>query len=62
MLGGKQIRPNINIKDLTNVYPFYKNPHENGNYNAGFENLKILDVAKLVKKHIPAKILIKRCE
>ena len=62
MLGGKQIRPNINIKDLTNVYiHFIKNPQlENGNYNAGFENLKILDVAKLVKKHIPAKILIKK--
>ena len=62
VLGGKQIRPNINIKDLTNVYiHFIKNPQlENGNYNAGFENLKILDVAKLVKKHIPAKILIKK--
>ena len=62
VLGGKQIRPNINIKDLRSVFiHFIKNPQlENGNYNAGFENLKILDVAKLVKKHIPAKILIKK--
>ena len=53
VFGGKQIRPNINIKDLTNVYiHFIKNPHlQSGNYNAGFENLKILDVAKLVKKY-----------
>ena len=62
VFGGKQVRPNINIKDLINVYiHFIKNPQlESGNYNAGFENLKILDVAKLVKKHIPAKILIKK--
>ena len=62
VFGGKQIRPNINIKDLINVYiHFIKNPQiKSGNYNAGFENLKILDVAKLVKKHIPAKIYIKK--
>ena len=40
---------------------FIKNPQlKSGNYNAGFENLKILDVAKLVIKHIPAKIFIKK--
>ncbi len=62
VFGGKQIRPNINIKDLTNVYiHFIKNPHlQSGNYNAGFENLKILDVAKLVKKYVPVKIYIKK--
>lgn len=62
VFGGNQIRPNINIKDLTKVYiHFIKNPQlKSGNYNAGFENLKILDVAKLVKKHIPAKIIIKK--
>ena len=62
VFGGNQIRPNINIKDLTNVYiHFIKNPHlQSGNYNAGFENLKILDVAKLVKKYVPVKIFIKK--
>ena len=62
VFGGKQIRPNINIKDLINVYiHFIKNPQiKSGNYNAGFENLKILDVAKLVKKHIPSKLHIKK--
>ena len=62
VFGGKQIRPNINIKDLTNVYiHFIRNPKiKSGNYNAGFENLKILDIANLVKKHIPSKIQIKK--
>ena len=42
VFGGKQIRPNINIKDLINVYiHFIKNPQfKSGNYNAGFENLR----------------------
>jgi len=58
VFGGKQIRPNINIKDLVNVYVhFIKNPKiKSGNYNAGFENLKILDIANLVKQKIPCKI------
>ncbi|WP_415275929.1 SDR family oxidoreductase [Candidatus Pelagibacter sp. Uisw_116] len=58
VFGGKQIRPNINIKDLVKVYiHFIKNPKiESGNYNAGFENLKILDIANLVKQEIPCKI------
>ena len=62
VFGGKQIRPNINIKDLTDVYiHFIKKPNlPSGNYNAGFENLKILDVAKLVKKYVPVKIYIKK--
>ncbi len=50
--GGKQIRPNIHIKDLTNVYlHFLKNEKiKSGIYNAGFENLSILDIAKKVSK------------
>ena len=60
VFGGQQIRPNINIKDLIRVYiHFIKNPKiKQGCYNAGFENLKIIDIAKLVKKYIPSKILI----
>ena len=46
--GGKQIRPNIHIKDLTNVYRhfIYKDKIKSGIYNAGFENLSILNIAK----------------
>jgi nucleoside-diphosphate-sugar epimerase len=60
VFGGQQIRPNIHIKDLINVYlHFIKKPNiKSGFYNAGFENLKIIDIAKLVSKHIPSKITI----
>ena len=58
IFGGKQIRPNINIQDLVKVYiHFIKNRKiKSGNYNAGFENLRILDIANLVKQKIPCKI------
>jgi len=58
IFGGKQIRPNINIQDLAKVYIHFINNRkiESGNYNAGFENLRILDIANLVKQKIPCKI------
>lgn len=60
--GGKQIRPNINIQDLINVFYFFvmTNKIKNGCYNAGFENMSVLKIAKLVKKIIPSKIIIKK--
>jgi nucleoside-diphosphate-sugar epimerase len=62
VFGGEQIRPNIHIKDLINVYKhFIFNPNiKSGFYNAGFENLKILTIAKEVAKIIPSKIIIKK--
>ena len=49
--GGNQIRPNIHIQDITNVYlHFLKNKNLKGIFNAGFENISILDIAKLVSK------------
>ena len=59
--GGDQIRPNIHIQDLINVYKhFISNPDlPTGLYNAGFENLKIIEVAQKVAKIIPSKIVIK---
>ncbi len=62
VFGGNQVRPNIHIKDLTNVYKhFIKNPNlPVGFYNAGFENLKIIEIAKKVKKLIPSIIKIKK--
>ena len=45
VFGGNQIRPNINIKDMVNLYKFFiDNEPEPGNYNAGFENISILDI------------------
>ena len=58
--GGSQIRPNIHIKDLVGVLEFFlfsKNA-KTGIYNAGFENMSVLDIAKKIKKIIPSKILI----
>ena len=55
--GGKQVRPNIHIDDITDVYiHLIDHPDVCGIYNAGFENISILDIAKLVAKHIPVEI------
>ena len=60
VFGGNQIRPNIHILDIVNVfYHFLKKPNlKSGAYNAGFENLKILDIAKKIKKITGAKIVV----
>ncbi len=62
VFGGKQIRPNIHIKDLVNVYKhfIFNQNLPAGFYNAGFENLKIIDIAKKISKIIPSKIVIKK--
>ncbi len=61
VFGGSQIRPNIHILDLINVYKhFLKNRNfESGAYNAGFENISILNLAKKIQKIIPCKIIVK---
>jgi nucleoside-diphosphate-sugar epimerase len=60
VLGGNQTRPNIHLKDMINIYlHFLKNGNKfSGVYNAGFENLSIIDIANKVVKHIPAKIIV----
>lgn len=62
VFGGKQVRPNIHINDMVDVYfHFLKNSHlPGGAYNAGFENISIIDIAKKIKKFINAKIVIKK--
>ena len=61
VFGGDQVRPNIHIQDLINVYKHFilNSDLPGGFYNAGFENLKIIDIAKEVAKIIPSKIEIK---
>jgi nucleoside-diphosphate-sugar epimerase len=58
--GGTQIRPNIHIQDLSEVFiHFLDNPDiESGAYNAGFENLSILDIANIINSKINSKIEI----
>jgi nucleoside-diphosphate-sugar epimerase len=60
VFGGNQTRPNIHMNDMIGVYLHFlelgtKAP---GIYNAGFENISILDIAKKVTKHVPAEIEI----
>ena len=59
VFGGNQIRPNIHIDDITDLYIFLlDHPEHAGIYNAGFENISILDIAKLVQKHVPSEIIV----
>lgn len=59
VFGGNQTRPNIHIDDITDVYIFLlENPKVTGVYNAGFENISILDIANMVKKYIPAEVIV----
>jgi nucleoside-diphosphate-sugar epimerase len=69
VFGGKQIRPNLNMKDMVNAYLFFlkkkykKNKKvENIIFNVGFENLSIINIAKKIKKIIKTncKISIKK--
>ena len=60
VLGGDQTRPNIHIDDITDLYIFLlEHPEHSGIFNAGFENISILDIAKMVAEHVGAKIEIK---
>ncbi|WJG10585.1 SDR family oxidoreductase [Aliiglaciecola sp. LCG003] len=57
VFGGDQTRPNIHIDDITDLYVFLlENPQHTGVYNAGFENISILDIAHMVSQKIKAKI------
>ena len=60
VFGGKQTRPNIHINDMVNVYKHFLNINtiQSGCYNAGFENISILEIAKMVAKKINAEIEI----
>ena len=58
VFGGNQIRPNIHIDDITDLYLFLLKNKTPGTFNAGFENLSILDIAKQVTSFIPAEIKV----
>jgi nucleoside-diphosphate-sugar epimerase len=60
VLGGDQTRPNIHIDDITDLYLFLLDrPKITGVFNAGFENLSILEIAHLVAEVSGAKIVVK---
>jgi nucleoside-diphosphate-sugar epimerase len=59
VFGGDQTRPNIHIDDITDVYLFMlDHPEHRGVYNAGFENISIMEIARRVVEHAPAKITV----
>ena len=60
VFGGKQTRPNIHMNDTLGVYLHFLKLGEKatGIYNAGFENISILDIANKVTEHISAEIEI----
>lgn len=57
--GGNQVRPNIHIDDIADLYIFLsEHPEITGIFNAGFENISILDIANRVTHYIPAEIAV----
>jgi nucleoside-diphosphate-sugar epimerase len=59
VFGGDQTRPNIHIDDITDLYVFLlAHPEVTGVFNAGFENISILDIAHLVTKQVPVDIAV----
>jgi len=60
VFGGDQTRPNIHMKDMVRVYQHFVNNSniESGCYNAGFENISILQIAEMVKNRLGADIIV----
>lgn len=59
VFGGDQVRPNIHIDDVTDLYlHLIDHPEITGVYNAGFENISIMDIAKMVTQYLPVEIAV----
>ena len=59
VFGGKQVRPNIHIDDITDVYAFMlDHPEHHGIYNAGFENISIMEIAERISHQVEAEIVV----
>ena len=62
VFGGKQLRPNIHIKDMVNIYLQVLNADKNlvnGEiFNAGYDNFKVMDIALAVKEILGDDIII----
>ena len=57
VFGGDQVRPNIHIDDITELYlHLIDHPEITGVFNAGFENISIMEIAKAVTQYIPVEI------
>ena len=59
IMGGSQTRPNIHINDMIGVYEHILDKDiEQGIYNAGFENISILDLGNKIKNKVDCEIKI----
>ena len=59
VFGGDQVRPNIHIDDITDVYlHLLDRPDLRGVYNAGFENLSIMEIARMVADRVQTRISV----
>lgn len=60
VFGGKQMRPNIHIQDITNLYcKLLELPKEKiagQTFNAGYQNRTIADIAQIVKNIVSARV------
>jgi nucleoside-diphosphate-sugar epimerase len=60
VFGGDQTRPNIHIQDLIEVYLHFlkQGTKLSGIFNAGFENISILNIAQQASERIPSEIVV----
>jgi nucleoside-diphosphate-sugar epimerase len=63
IFGGEQMRPNIHIEDIADLYVFLldlpDNKIQKKIYNVGYENYKVKDIAKMVQSVLSNQIAIK---
>ncbi len=60
VLGGKQMRPNIHIQDMADLYLWMlERPKLTGIWNAGFENLSVMQIARKIESYVNCAILEK---
>jgi len=60
VFGGRQMRPNIHMKEMVNLYLYFlrRGREMTGIYNAGFENMSVMDIAKKIMGLVPAEIIV----
>lgn len=59
VFGGDQARPNVHMDDITDLYLFLlEHPEHTGIFNAGFENITIMEIAEMVARHVDAEIVV----
>ena len=52
VFGGSQFRPNLTLNDMINIYHFFLKKNLSGIFNVGFENEKVMNIAKKIKQKV----------